>query len=179
MLDSNSHPEPYGSLDHHRLLVLKHCKTCGEDKPIEEFHKHAKSSDGHQHECKACQTSRAKKWRRANPASASASSRRHREKLRDSGELAERTRRYNLKSTYGITPEQYDEMLASQNGVCAICQGPPALSNNSGRFHVDHDHETGRVRGLLCGHCNTGMGMYRDSIALLWKAMLYLVRHRG
>lgn len=58
-----------------------------------------------------------------------------------------------LRSRYGITTEQYDEMLAEQAGVCAICGNPPKKR----RLYVDHDHDTGRVRGLLCAHCNSSL----------------------
>ena len=63
------------------------------------------------------------------------------------GELAQRIRKY------GLTTEQYDELLVAQGGVCAVCAEPPAR----GRLHVDHDHGTGRIRGLLCRRCNTGL----------------------
>jgi hypothetical protein len=64
---------------------------------------------------------------------------------------------YHLKATYGITPEQYDEMLSAQGGTCAICAAPPRPSR---RLAVDHDHQTGKIRGLLCGLCNVSLGRY-------------------
>lgn len=77
-----------------------------------------------------------------------------------------------LKRKYGMTLEQYDEMLAAQGGVCAICGGPHV--GTGGRYHVDHDHDTGKVRGLLCGPCNTGLGQFKDSSLVMEKAMAYL-----
>lgn len=71
------------------------------------------------------------------------------------------------KSTYGITGEQYKNMLVSQNGVCAICAGSVRLS-------VDHCHITDVVRGILCCHCNRGLGGFHDSAEGLQKAILYL-----
>ena len=71
-----------------------------------------------------------------------------------------------------MTLEDYDRLLAEQEGVCAVCQGPHVGSG--GRFHVDHDHETGVVRGLLCGPCNTGLGQFKDSSLVLSQAMNYL-----
>lgn len=63
-------------------------------------------------------------------------------------------RRAHLKSKFGITPTDYDRMLVEQSGGCAICGKPPT----SRRLHVDHDHDTGKVRGLLCTRCNTSLG---------------------
>lgn len=79
--------------------------------------------------------------------------------------------RERLKGQYGITVEQYEEMLASQNGVCAICQNPPAKKQ---RLHVDHCHTTGRVRALLCWTCNTQLGSYEK---LRDQAAAYLAKY--
>ncbi len=71
---------------------------------------------------------------------------------------------------YGITIEEFDEMAAGQGGVCAICKQPP-----TGRvLHVDHDHITGKVRGLLCGPHNRALGLFGDDINLLMEAASYL-----
>jgi hypothetical protein len=82
-------------------------------------------------------------------------------------------RRYQLKSKYGLTVEAYDVMLAKQNGVCAIC-GSKNPRGPGKRLHIDHDHATGKVRGLLCHPCNRALGLVRDSPALLRKAATYL-----
>lgn len=63
----------------------------------------------------------------------------------------ELSRKHWLRKAYGLTPEQYDDMLRAQGGVCAICKKPP----KGNRLHVDHCHETGRIRGLLCVSCNS------------------------
>ncbi len=78
---------------------------------------------------------------------------------------------YNLKRHYGITKERYGIMLIEQGGVCAICGGP---SNDRGSYHVDHDHRTGIVRGLLCGGCNSGLGFFKDDQSLMKIAIEYL-----
>lgn len=81
--------------------------------------------------------------------------------------------RSKLKTKYGITPEQYDEMLKAQDGCCAICRSPtPGIRGQS--FCVDHDHTTGRIRGLLCGKCNRALGFFGDSINILTEAIQYL-----
>lgn len=76
---------------------------------------------------------------------------------------------------YGITADDYDAISAEQNGVCAICKDI-CVSGNA--LAVDHCHETGKVRGLLCGHCNTGLGKFRDDIDLLKIAIDYLIKSR-
>lgn len=87
----------------------------------------------------------------------------------------EMNRQRNL-ARYGISVEQYDEMLEQQNGVCRICGQPPAKEGwkTVTRLHVDHDHETGKVRALLCNNCNRGLGYFQDSYELLKEAHKYL-----
>lgn len=83
-------------------------------------------------------------------------------------------RRVNLRNKYGITVEQYDEMFARQDGLCAICERP----TKSGRLlSVDHDHETGRVRALLCQGCNRGLGFFSEDPESLRAAADYLEAH--
>jgi len=79
-------------------------------------------------------------------------------------------RKCMLKRRYGITLEQYEAMLESQNGKCAICKGDCLTGRN---LAVDHDHETGKVRGLLCSKCNQGLGQL-NNIELLQRAIDYL-----
>lgn len=89
----------------------------------------------------------------------------------------ERVRNSVLKKLYGISLEQYDEMLARQNGVCAICQQPEWAKFRDGRIKalsVDHCHESGNVRGLLCVECNTLLAKAEDNIELLKSAIKYL-----
>lgn len=88
---------------------------------------------------------------------------------------------YLWMRNYGITREDYNRMLAEQVGKCAICGGDPEGGRASrlpvAAFHVDHDHETGKVRGLLCAHCNTGLGKFKDDPARMRAAAGYLERH--
>lgn len=78
-----------------------------------------------------------------------------------------------LKTRYGITPEQYTILLTMQRGVCAICQKPPFRV----RLAIDHDHKTGKIRGLLCRRCNCGIGNARESTAILAMMIAYLMEH--
>ena len=81
-------------------------------------------------------------------------------------------RAIKLKSVYGIDLDEYNAILDRQGGTCALC---PATACTDGRnLHVDHDHETGAVRGLLCNHCNLLLGHAGDSVERLTKALEYL-----
>lgn len=79
-----------------------------------------------------------------------------------------------LRTAYGITLAEYNHILASQGGGCAICGTKPKRYR---RLDVDHDHETGAVRGILCSECNRGIGFLRDSPANLRAAADYLEKH--
>jgi hypothetical protein len=74
-----------------------------------------------------------------------------------------------LMIRYGITSDDYAKMFVKQNGVCAICGKKPDL-----KLHVDHCHKTKKVRGLLCGNCNRGLGLFKDEVESLEKAIQYL-----
>lgn len=78
---------------------------------------------------------------------------------------------------YGLTLDQYDAMLLEQNGLCALC-GYPETNPKKSNMCIDHDHNTGKVRELLCDRCNRGIGAFDDNIHLLEKAILYLQKHR-
>jgi hypothetical protein len=91
-----------------------------------------------------------------------------------------KNRESNLRKNYGLTIDQYDEMLERQNGVCLLCADSPKGEGHgaSSRLHVDHDHETGRVRALLCNNCNRAIGHFRDDPDLMQRASLYVWQHR-
>ncbi len=76
---------------------------------------------------------------------------------------------------YGLTQENYMEMLQSQNFSCAICGGTDTkAAKRADVFAVDHDHESGKVRGLLCHACNRGLGLFQDDAEIIQQAILYL-----
>jgi len=87
----------------------------------------------------------------------------------------EQTRCAKLRRNYGITLAEYDEMLEAQGGRCKIEACRTDVPGGHGRFHVDHNHETGKIRGLLCHRCNIGLGHFRDSPHLLQSARDYLL----
>ena len=150
--------------------VFKVCSTCKESKPRTEFWKAKAKFDGLQAVCKSCgagrhhsyvtgdrvsNAARARKWRAENP---------------------DRAKDHYNKFHYGIKVGTYDKMLAAQDGKCAICgTADPAPRK---RFAVDHCHTTQAVRGLLCMHCNTGLGYLKEDPAIFLKGIEYLARHK-
>lgn len=81
-----------------------------------------------------------------------------------------------LKRTYGLTPEDFDALLASQGERCAICRSDDP--GTKGMWHVDHCHDAGTVRGLLCSACNIGLGQFKDRPDVLRAAADYLEEHK-
>jgi Recombination endonuclease VII len=78
-------------------------------------------------------------------------------------------RAYQIKSRYGILESDYNNMLIKQNKLCCICRQEKELC-------IDHDHKTGKIRGLLCRHCNSGLGLFKDDKGLLLEAIKYLLK---
>lgn len=92
-----------------------------------------------------------------------------------------RARRAHVTRTYQLSAEEYDRMVEEQGGRCAACgelPNPDGLPVEQS-LHVDHDHETGEVRGLLCNRCNLALGYAHESIARLWGLIRYLIRSRA
>lgn len=83
-----------------------------------------------------------------------------------------KTRAHVFRLTRGITHEQRDTLLQKQGGVCAACASTVPASKKG--WHVDHDHATGQVRGVLCANCNTALGHAQDSVERLEKLITYL-----
>jgi hypothetical protein len=107
-----------------------------------------------------------KKWKLKNPDKVKAYGKSHPKKYDSAKE-----RIMHIKRFYGITLEQYDKMFEEQGGVCAICDG---INKDGRRLFIDHDHKTGKIRGLLCCNCNRGVGSFRDSVNNLQRAIIYL-----
>lgn len=90
---------------------------------------------------------------------------------RNRAKKIQRNRDYRLKTKFGISLELYALMIAERNGLCDICK---RISNGRGSLHVDHDHATGKIRGLLCSNCNLALGMFQDSRETILAAERYL-----
>ena len=131
-------------------MSTKECVTCKEPKDFTEYHKHKQQVDGLHKQCKVCRKEYSKR-----------------------SYDTEVNREKKLIAAYGLTLSKYDELLDSQNYRCAICD-TDTPGGKGGRFHVDHNHLTGEVRGLLCSCCNTGIGQMQDNVTILAKAIQYL-----
>lgn len=123
---------------------------------------------------KATDAAKAKRWREANPEQYVAARIRSREKRKLDPDHQRRRNERLLFTKYGLTMADFNALLESQGGVCAICKGD--RNGPGARFHVDHHHTSGRVRGLLCGRCNTAIGLLQDSPELAEAAAVYLRR---
>lgn len=158
---------------------MKTCSKCKAEKAFDAFGPRKEAPDGLRSECRTCCGKRHKKWRDANLENqrprerANAAKRRQRDP-----EGARKNSRTHAWRDQGIdiTFEKFVEMRTAQQGKCAICQQEPA---NGRSLHVDHCHATGRVRALLCGRCNRGIGKLRESPAILRQAADYLEKHHG
>ena len=147
---------------------MKTCTVCGVEKTRADFNK---NGAGLSCRCKPCDSAKTTAWKRANPKKNAENSRKWREANPANPEkVAENKRR----SRYGLEPHQYDAMLVDQSGACAIC-----FAGFDKTPYVDHCHDSGKVRGLLCQGCNTGIGMLKDSQINLHSAIRYLKLHQS
>lgn len=92
-------------------------------------------------------------------------------RYRQSQKFKQRSSLERLKHRYNLTPTDYQLLKDKQNGLCAICKNPPKVGT---RLVVDHSHKTNQVRGLLCGPCNMALGLLKDNIDFLGRAIDYL-----
>jgi len=137
-----------------RDTKMKECISCKQLKTSDEYY-FRKDNNKYKNECKPCIVKRSKKNR--------------------SPSASEYDRERHLKVTYNMSLEDYDRLLKKQGGGCAICHTTTPVGK--GRYHVDHDHDTGKVRGLLCATCNQGIGLLKDSSAVCIAAASYLKGH--
>jgi hypothetical protein len=144
---------------------LKQCTKCKEHKATTEFYKEPRTRIGLQSRCKGCQQNAYNDYRKKRPEVYRKAS------LKHWNNLTEKKKQSRWIKRYGLTSEQYYEMLEKQNNTCKICN-KKCLSRKS--LSVDHCHKTEKVRGLLCVKCNTSLGMLNDDISLFYKAIDYL-----
>ena len=131
----------------------RECSECGQFKLWSEFHKRRDLSAGHASQCKSCRKERT-------------------ERDTENGSIRNR----ELRRKYGIGLDEYNELAKGQGNCCAIC-GTKDKGTARGKtryWSVDHDHATGKLRGLLCQQCNALLGMAKDEIAILERAIEYL-----
>lgn len=140
-------------------MYMKTCSTCKGEKSLSEFHKTIRNGDGHHQRCKVCANYANKVSRDKDP---------------------NFNRRNNLRRSFGMSLDEYQRLYDSQDGVCAICRKPESVIR-AGKvlsLAVDHDHTSGRIRGLLCNNCNRGVGLFSDDTTIISRAVEYLRRER-
>ena len=136
----------------------KVCPSCETSLPISAFAINKAGRVGHARAyCKPCGVAKNRLRRQQNPE-----------------HVLNIERKSKFKRQYGISLEQYEEMLQNQGHGCAIC-GAKKPSERTKYFAVDHCHDTGKVRGLLCTKCNRGLGLFNDRTDMLQKAIKYLL----
>lgn len=138
---------------------MRTCKACKETKSLTEYYVKLDGRDGKKYYdsyCRKCSMQRQKEYiQKQSP---------------------EYRRNLQLKTLYGITIEEFNKMLEEQGGVCAICK-QPETEGKMGKLTMDHDHETGYNRQILCGMCNRGLGHFKDNPELLRAAANYIEEH--
>jgi len=136
---------------------MKICKKCKESKDLSKFTKRKNGKNGLKSICAVCERKYHKEYRASRP---------------------NWWRKYGIFNKFNLTLDQYDDILLKQNSVCAICKNPETAkrknSNEVKYLAVDHCHKTGKIRGLLCSLCNTGIGKLKDDIKILENAIEYL-----
>jgi len=175
----------------------KTCTNCAREKDIESFSERSENPQLRQSWCKECVRKSSDAWAKNNKPRRAEKQRERRKKnpahhnalalagyYRNPKQWNARRKRHRknnpkseksarLNRAYGITLRQYEELLIKQGGGCAICK-TITMRGHGKHFHVDHCHNTGRVRGLLCGPCNSALGFMKDSRELLLRAAEYL-----
>jgi hypothetical protein len=142
------------------LAVLLNCTKCGEVKPVDEFHRESRNTLRHfrRTQCKKCDYLKQKKYAEKNRAKIS---------FKDVA--------YRRMRLLNYPQDLFDERLAQQGNVCAICGTD--TPGGRGQFHADHDHKTNQPRGVLCHNCNIALGNFKDNPEILRAAIDYLQRY--
>lgn len=167
------------------------CSVCGVYKTADSFYKDKGNIGGTRpgigYTCRGCLQERnskkdrkdyqkkyKKKWKRANPEYHAVYNRKYRKTEGCMSYQKDYSKRYHLLRTYGLTFEEVDDLLRRQDNGCAICGNVMTEGRGADSMVVDHDHFTGKVRGLLCRSCNGALGFFKDNIESLKKAIKYL-----
>lgn len=138
---------------------VRTCTLCSSSKELEEYYKYSNGSL--MARCKECIKSSNRQYHADNQASIS-----KRKRLKY---CPLKNKNLKLLSQYGLSLEEYNSLLRKQNYACGICK-----KTAKGNLSVDHCHVTGEIRGLLCSHCNFGIGHFKDDIATIHAAIVYL-----
>ena len=158
-------------------MLQRHCRQCNQTKPLEMFYKDSKAALGHRYNCAECSKKRTLKWLAENKENRKAYQIENKNRIKETSKLyRQRTQEIakckRLRKKYGITLEDYNRIKNEQKNACKICFKP--FISNKNNTHVDHCHKTGKIRGLLCSNCNTALGLLKDNLESINRAMLYL-----
>ncbi len=146
----------------------KHCPACKRNRAVKFFAKHSRMRSGLQSYCRKCASALVSRSRKVAYAENPAKFKNYMKAwLAANPEKAQQLKVNQKLKQYGLTQAQYDQLHKTANGHCQICQ-------QKAKLVIDHDHETGRVRGLLCRLCNMGLGKFHDSVLALQAAITYL-----
>jgi hypothetical protein len=137
--------------EHIEIPLIRKCSACKVTLPSSEFNLNSSRGDGLEPCCKKCVSKKGMDWQKRHPTAAWEAS---------------------LKREYGIDSGVFNLLWESQGNRCAVCKRERMVGEK--RFHVDHDHITGKVRGILCFKCNSGIGLFRDNPVLLHRVIEYL-----
>ena len=143
--------------------IRKKCSRCKVVKPLEDFNNSKSKPDGKHNNCREC----CKKEYRNNRHKYLEKRKLYREKNKESVSIR--------KNRAGATEEQFRSLFQEQRGRCAICE--THQNDMKRRISVDHNHDTGQIRGLLCDNCNRCLGLLKDDVKVLEKAIIYLKKY--
>lgn len=164
---------------------MKTCGKCNTEKDLFEFNKNKSKKDGHSNYCKKCSSNWYKKYYQSNKNKIKMKNniwaKNNKEKRRKTAKLwylnnkdkvletyKIKGKDQKLKRLYNISLEEFNKLYKQQNGKCLICK------KSEKTLCVDHNHQTNKIRGLLCNNCNTGLGLFQDNINILTSAINYL-----
>lgn len=162
---------------------VKQCTKCGKVQPSSEFFSRSSARDGLNSQCKSCAT--AAKWVSVakNADYYAVQKQEYYERTRAAKRvknkeyrMSHKERTYHRLWKYGLKQDEYLEMEQKQKECCAIC-GIHKSKCRGGTLCIDHDHETLKVRELLCHHCNAGIGALKESEAIMESAIAYVRKH--
>lgn len=160
-------------------METKLCSVCNTVKLLYEFVKDKHEKTGYTYRCKQCRSVYQKKWRDENPDRVKELNKRKKIKrdiyYKDPDRKLKYRRKY-IEKTFNIEYSIYEKLENDQNNLCAICNLPEKSIRNK-YLSIDHDHKTGKIRGLLCSTCNTSLGQFYDSPIIVNNALQYLLKH--
>ena len=151
--------------------MMKICNKCHQEKDITDFDRHPDCKFGVSGVCKKCKNTSRKEQDRLHP------ERKKKWRKQSYQKNKDKAKEQYLVYHYGINLKEFEYLLQKQNNLCAICQKSETVKHQSGtpkQLSVDHDHETGKIRGLLCYNCNRGIGHLQDNVEILKSAISYL-----